>query len=334
MKISVMIFITFVVFVSCTSKVEDTRSYIELDYPDYFPKPNLSVRNPLTKEGVFLGEKLFFETLLSENNNVSCATCHIPELSFSDGVALSSFGVSGEQMKRNSPALINLAWMDGLFWDGGAHNLESQPFAALTNASEMGTNLMQVSVNLNADDTYRELFKKAFDIDSISSAYIVRALAQYQRTLVLSNSKYDKYMQGKRSLTNEEQIGFDIFNDQCASCHVPPLFTDNLYHNNGLDSIFPSGNLDILKGRYRITLDSSDLGKYKTPTLRNLKYTAPYMHDGRFATLDDVFIHYQYGVIHTTTLDTALVELSLNDDEIEYILVFLETLNEEVVFIK
>ncbi len=329
MKTSVMIFLLFAVFVSCTSKKEDTRSYIELDYPDYFPKPNLSSKNPMTKEGIELGEKLFFETLLSENNEVSCASCHIPELSFSDGVALSRAGVSGEQMKRNSPALINLAWMDGLFWDGGAHNLESQPFAALTSASEMGTDLMQVSVKLNANATYKKLFQKAFGIDSISSAYIVRALAQYQRSLVFSNSKYDKYRQGKYTLSNEEQMGFEIFHEKCASCHVPPLFTDNSYHNNGLDAIFPSRDLDILKGRYRITLDSSDMGKYKTPTLRNLKYTAPYMHDGRLATLDEVFSHYQSKIIHTSTLDSALVGFSLNEDEEKFVMVFLEALNEE-----
>lgn len=317
-----------VALLSCTTNEKDTRNYIELEYPNYFPSPNLIKRNPLTEEGVALGKKLFFDTSLSSNNKVSCATCHKPELAFSDGQALSSFGVSEKKLMRNSPALINLAWMNGLFWDGGVHNLESLPFAALTNSDEMDSDLFKVSENLNKTVAYKKLFKKAFNIDSISSAYIARALAQYQRTLIFSSSKYDKYVAGKTTLSPDEQKGFEIFKTKCAICHTPPLFTDNDYHNNGLDSVFPSGNLNILKGRYRITQDSADLGKYKTPTLRNLTYTSPYMHDGRFATLEAVLDHYQTGLLNSASLDSAFINFSLSDLEKKLILDFLKILND------
>jgi cytochrome c peroxidase len=326
--------ISLVLVLSCTINEQDTRKYIELDYPAHFPKPLLPARNPLTATGIALGERLFFDTSLSINDKVSCATCHNPEFSFSDGIALNTSGASGNKLKRNTPALINLAWMQGLFWDGGVHNLESLPFAALTNPDEMGSDLLIVSKKLNDDLSYKKMFKTAFDIDSISSAYIARALAQYQRTIIYSNSKYDDFIIGEIDLTKNEKLGMEIYQENCASCHLSPLFTDNGYHNNGLNSIYHTVGLDIMKGRFRITQDSLDLGKFKTPTLRNLKFTAPYMHDGRFATLEDVLNHYQIGIKASTTLDTSLESLSLSNAEKILLLRFLNTLNDKSLLTK
>lgn len=326
--------ISLVLVLSCTNNEQDTRKYIELDYPVNFPKPSLPARNPLTATGIALGERLFFDTSLSINNSISCATCHNPQLSFSDGIAINTDGASGNKLKRNTPALINLAWMQGLFWDGGVHNLESLPFAALTNPDEMGSDLFKVSQKLNKNKSYKDLFKKAFDIDSISSAYIARALAQYQRTIIYSNSKYDDFIIGEIDLSKNEKLGMRIYQENCAFCHSPPLFTDNGYHNNGLDSIYLSGDLDIMKGRFRITQDSLDLGKFKTPSLRNLKFTAPYMHDGRFATLEEVLNHYQSGIKASTKLDTSLDSISLSNEEKILLLEFLNTLNDKSLLTK
>ena len=318
----------FLALAGC-SKV-DKPSKLELNYPKHFPKPkDAPIRNPLTVEGVELGKMLFYDPALSASGKISCATCHLQNLSFSDGQKLSSSGVSGDTLKRNSPALINLAWMDYLFWDGGVKNLESLPFAALTSSDEMGGDLKEIVKYLNENTKYKKRFQKAFGINQVSSAYIARALAQFQRTLISANSKYDKVQNGQSQFSEEELKGQKIFNQKCRSCHTPPLFTDNLFHNNGLDATFPTANEDVRAGRYRITLDSADLGKFKTPTLRNLQYTAPYMHDGRFESLKDVLNHYQNGIKKSKTLSINLIEFGLVDQEVNLILVFLATINDD-----
>lgn len=323
----VNISLVFLVCLACSTK--NRPNVVELDVPDHFSKPiDSPKRNPLTKQGIDLGEKLFFDTNLSSNGKVSCASCHIPKLSFADGEKLSSVGASHELLKRNSPALINLAWMNTFFWDGGVKNLESLPFAALTNPDEMGANLKDIVYYFNQHDDYKKKFKNAFDIDTISSAYVARALAQFQRTLVSANSKYDQVQKGQVSFSQEELAGEKIFTQKCSSCHVPPLFTDNVFHNNGIDSIFPSANEDVRAGRYRITLDSADLGTFKTPTLRNLKFTSPYMHDGRFSTLQEVLLHYQNGIKNSSTVDQGLLSSSLEERDIKLLLTFLSTLND------
>ena len=242
---------------------------------------------------------------------------------------LGSSGISGDTLKRNSPALINLSWMEHLFWDGGVKNLESLPFAALTSSDEMGGDLKEIVKYLNENTKYKKRFQKAYGINQVSSAYIARALAQFQRTLISANSKYDKVQNGQSQFSEEELKGQKIFIQKCRSCHTPPLFTDNLFHNNGLDATFPTANEDVRAGRYRITLDSADLGKFKTPTLRNLQYTAPYMHDGRFESLKDVLNHYQNGIKKSKTLSINLIEFGLVDQEVNLILVFLATINDD-----
>lgn len=321
-------YLLFLVCVACT--IKDSPTLIKLDLPDHFPKSiDSPKRNLLTKEGINLGKKLFFDSNLSSNGKVSCAMCHIPKLAFSDGQKLSSAGASQEPLKRNSPALMNLAWMNSFFWDGGVKNLESLPFAALTNPDEMGANLKNIVDYLNQNSDYKKQFRSAFDIDTISSAYVARALAQFQRTLISSNSKYDKVQNGEAILTEEELLGEKIFILKCSSCHIPPLFTDNMFHNNGLDSSFPTANEDVRAGRYRITLDSADLGKFKTPTLRNLKFTSPYMHDGRLATLEEVLNHYQKEIKSSPTLDAELSNMDLDEKEIKLLVTFLSSLNDE-----
>lgn len=304
---------TLIVLFNYNCASDDQNSYQELEplvqVPDHFPSFVDSPTNPLTKDGIALGKRLFYDTSLSKTNTVSCATCHHQNLAFTDGVALGNFGVSGNFLHRNAPTLVNLAWAtNGLFWDGGSTNLESQAFAPLAHPDEMFQNLEQLVLELQADPTYNMWFQKAFQ-QNITQAGIVKALAQFQRTLVSGTSKFDAYQKTGASnlLTALEKEGLALAETHCFSCHTSPLLTDNQYHNNGIDSDFSNTSQEgIYLGRFRVTHNRADLGKYRTPTLRNIALTAPYMHDGRFVSLEEVLAHYSSGVSNSETLDPRL----------------------------
>lgn len=304
--------------------------------PGNFPDFPDSKTNPLTADGVALGKKLFFDKRLSGNNQVSCATCHQQNLAFSDGQALTTNGISGKALERNSPALINLAWAgNGLFWDGGSTNLESQAFAPLSHEDEMHQNLEELMEELNADPVYVKMFEKAF-AGKINQADMVKAIAQFERTLISSNSRYDKYLRSEAGgiLNAEELQGLRLAEQFCFSCHSGVLLTDNLYHNNGIDDDFEDDTELMLKrGRARITGSNADLGKFRTPTLRNIELTAPYMHDGRFKTLESVLQHYSGSVKDSPTLDAALRQngtlgIPLSELQRKQLAAFLKTLTD------
>ncbi|ODS84325.1 MAG: cytochrome-c peroxidase [Cytophagaceae bacterium SCN 52-12] len=301
--------------------------------PANFPSPRLNADNPLTPEGVALGRQLFYDKRLSGNNRIACASCHDPAKSFSDGVALTSAGVTGTPLLRHSPALINLAWANtGLFWDGGSTNLESQALAPLRAEDEMHQDLVELVEELSAVPDYVSGFRKAFN-DDIRPGYVMMALAQFQRTLVSADSRYDKFVRREddEDLSPMEKEGLLLVRQKCQSCHSTDLFTDFLYHNNGLDPVFPAESYDgLYTGRYRITYDRQDMGAYKTPTLRNLKFTAPFMHDGRFSTLKQVIDHYSEGVRSSETLSPFIPEngFRFSEREKEAVLAFLETLTD------
>lgn len=322
---------------SCTDTDDSYQEVLSLvTVPDNFPDFIDSKTNPLTKDGIALGKKLFFDKRLSGNNQVSCATCHQQNLAFSDGFALTKEGISGKALERNSPALINLAWANnGLFWDGGSNNLESQAFAPLAHQDEMHQNLTELIEELNADANYPRMFDKAFG-KAINQADIVKAIAQFERTLISADSKYDKYVlkESGGTLDADELKGLQLAEKFCFSCHATPLLTDNLYHNNGIDNDFTDDSeLMMRKGRFRITNNPQDLGKFKTPTLRNIEKTAPYMHDGRFATLEKVLDHYSDGVLVSATLDLQLnkngkLGISLSETDKKQLIAFLKTLTD------
>ncbi|NEM98667.1 cytochrome-c peroxidase [Pontibacter sp. BT327] len=323
------------------ASVAPAPELVQLQVPANFPAPlPQPAHNPATAQGILLGKKLFFDPALSVNGNVSCATCHQPQKAFSDGQALSSAGVSGKALKRHAPALMNLAWMDGLFWDGGAKNLESLSFAPLRHPDEMGQDIAKLVARLQQHPTYPSLFKAAFGTDSITAAALSRALAQYQRTLVSASSRYDKHIRNEphKTLTQTELQGLHIFKKNCSSCHATDLFTDNRYHNNGLDNSFPEGDEDLYFGYGRISRRTEDIGKYKTPTLRNIALTAPYMHDGRFKTLEEVLQHYSSGVKWSASLAPELQQhakpgIPLTATEQQKLIAFLHTLTDEA-FVK
>ncbi len=292
--------------------------------------------NPLTPEGVALGRWLFHSPRLSGNGQVSCASCHAQAHAFSVPEALTTRGVSGRPLVRHAPTLINLAWAEGLFWDGGARNLESLSLAPLTHPDEMGqSNLAAMLEDLAQDASVARQFEAAFGDGPPTLGHLLRALAQYQRTLVSARSRYDAWRRGEPGalLTAHERQGLDLVRTRCTPCHDGELFTDNAFHNNGLDAHFGDGE-DESRGRGRVTLREEDTGRYKTPTLRNVAVSAPYMHDGRFATLEDTLRHYRQGVVPSPTLDTALLRegeaagIALNDAEASAVLAFLHTLTD------
>ncbi|GAB7255789.1 cytochrome c peroxidase [Polaribacter sp. OB-PA-B3] len=303
---------------NCTSKEKDfyTPVAYNLEIPTLFSDkliaPIIPVDNPLTIEGVALGKKLFFDKILSKDNTQSCATCHTPSKAFTDNKQFSK-GVSGNFGKRNTMPLFNLAWnFDELFtWDGKEFGLETQALEPVTNPIEMHADWINIAEKLNQNETYRNLFSQAFDSEKIDSTLVTKAIAQFERTLISGNSKFDKYLQGEATLTENETNGFNVFMDEergdCFHCHGSnnnPLWTDNKFHNNGLDENF----IDL--GLGKITGDPNDNGKFKSPSIRNLAFTAPYMHDGRFTTLDEVINHYSEGLKRSSTIDPLMKKIN------------------------
>ena len=297
--------------------------------PYGFPNMNIPSNNPMTVEGVSLGEKLFKDPILSADNTQACINCHQQNFSFSEPSQFST-GIDNIQGLRNASALINIGWNTSFNWDGSSLTLEEQAFEPVTNPIEMHNNWSNVELMLNSHVDYPSLFKQAFNIDYIDSNHIVKAIAQFERTLISVNSKLDRYLNNEEQLTISELNGYAIFNTEkgdCFHCHASQLFMDNQFHNNGLD-IEPFPDL----GRAKVTSDASDNGKFKTPTLRNIEMSAPYMHDGRFATLEEVVEHYDSGGKYSITVDPLMkklgVGLQLSNQEKKDLVAYLKTLTD------
>ena len=269
---------------------ELSQTKIEIKYPSNWPKPNYDFeKKPLYKERVKLGRKLFYDPILSGNDMVSCASCHLSFTAFTHVDHALSHGINDSIGTRNAPVLINLAWNKLFMWDGAVNNIEVQALAPISHASEMGNDLVTLLPKLNEHDVYPALFKTAFGEEKITSKQLLLALAQFQLTLVSANSKYDKVKAGVLKFTEQEANGYKLFQQNCNGCHKEPLFTTTEFENNGLQ---PDANLRD-SGRYQVTRMSKDLFKFKVPTLRNIQYSFPYMHDGRYNNLNEVLNHYR-----------------------------------------
>ena len=249
--------------------------------------------------------------------------------SFSDPNQFST-GIDNIAGTRNASVLVNLGWQTSFNWDGSANNLEEQAFEPITNPIEMHNTWQNVEIKLNAHEEYPELFKSAFNIDYIDSIHVVKAISQYERTLISADSKFDRYSKGEEQLTASELNGFAIFNSEkgdCFHCHGTSLFMDNDFHNNGLDN---EPFLDI--GLGKITGNPNDYGKFRTPTLRNIEFSAPYMHDGRFTTLEEVIDHYNSGGKNSSTIDPLMkkvgIGLQLTNQEKTDLIAYLKTLSD------
>lgn len=287
----------------------------------YFPVPE---SNPLTTAKVALGERLFFDPALSADRSVACVSCHRPARAFSDTLPLSR-GVHGRQTARNVPSIVNRAYGTGFFRDGRAPTLEETVLQPIQNPVEMDLSLGELLTRLRGSETYARLFAAAFE-DGITELNLAAALASYVRTIRSGNAPIDRFLSGEReALSPAAETGFRLFvsRGNCSVCHVGPTFSDEQFHNTG---VFV-GSADL--GRFEVTGRDADRGAFKTPTLRNVSLTAPYMHDGSIATLEDVIEFYDGGGRANPSLDREIRPLGLTEVEKVELLAFLRALTSE-----
>jgi len=281
--------------------------------------------NPLTPEKVALGRKLFHDTVLSRDRSLSCAGCHVPEHGFTDGRPV-SVGVLGRQGERNVPVLLNRSWGRAFFWDGRTTSLEEQVVQPILNPKELDLTLEEAVERLAGDAIYAGEFRAAFGRE-VNAEDLARALASYVRTILAGDAAIDRYYAGDReALSPEARRGLDIFRGKgnCTACHLGPTFTDEQFHNTGV--AWRDGSLRDL-GRYLVTKNEFDRGAFKTPTLREVPRTAPYMHDGSIATLEEVVEFYERGGNRNPHIDGELRRLGLSDEEKQALVAFLRSLS-------
>jgi len=309
-----------ITLLSCSKGSSEEEEYVPISAPLQIPTlfkdlligPIIPFNNPQTVAGIALGKKLFFDPILSADNTQSCATCHDPKFSFAEKLQFSE-GIDGLLGTRNSMPLFNMAWNfdEKFFWDGRVSGLQKQAIEPVRNPIEMHNTWVNAMRVLQDNSEYPALFFAAFGTRKVDSVLVTKAIAQFERTLISSNSKFDKHLLGTATLSSSELNGFNVFMDEtkgdCFHCHGSdknPLWTDNAFHNNGLDAVIT----DI--GLAKVTGDPSDNGKFKSPSIRNLAFTAPYMHDGRFSTLEQVINHYSEGLKASPTIDPLMKKVS------------------------
>ncbi|NSL88888.1 c-type cytochrome [Chitinophaga sp. Mgbs1] len=321
-----------ILFISC-NKTEQQETMppvpenIAFVKPAGFPEPAYRFAdNPVTTDGFALGKVLFYDGALSRDGTISCASCHIQANAFTHHGHDVSHGIDDRLGVRNSPSIQNLAWSTTFFWDGGVHDLDLQPIVPIENPVEMDEKLGNVIKRLQANTRYQQLFQKAFGSPDINSARMLKALSQFMLMLVSANSRYDRYLQGRETFTDSEKNGLAVFQQKCASCHQPPLFTDNSFRNNGVAPRMYGAD----SGRYVITLAGEDMYRFKVPSLRNVALTAPYMHDGRFGSLESVMNHYDNNFFNSPTLDPVFRNgFALTETDKRDLTAFLRTLSDK-----
>ena len=323
------------VFTGCKDDF-DGEAYIadqayDLEIPADFPALAFDRdKNPVTVNGVALGKKLFYEGRLSRNNSISCGFCHIQENAFTHHGHPVSHGIDNRLGIRNASPIQNMAFLRNYTWDGVSHNLDERSLVPITTDFEMDSSMPEVVGKLNADANYKKLFKAAFGDENITGERVLKAISQFMATMVSADSKYDRVLKGKTAFTAEENEGYQLFRNNCASCHSGALFTDESFRNTGM--YYNAQYND--RGRYRVTLDWNDNMKFRVPSLRNVEYTAPYMHDGRFTTLEAVLNFYSDQVENQPNLDPLLkkdghIGIRMNPSEKQYIIAFLKTLSDQ-----
>nr|WP_245365351.1 cytochrome c peroxidase [Chryseobacterium scophthalmum] len=329
-----LVFITFLNFISCSDEVIqplEKDENVHLQFPSYFPEMTFDQsENPITKNGVELGRKLFYEGRLSRNNTISCGFCHIQENAFTHHGHTVSHGIDDRLGIRNAPPIQNMAFLKRYMWDGVIHNLNQQPIIPMTDVNEMDSSMPEAIAKLSKDEVYKKLFKQAYGDESITGERVLKALSQFMVTLISADSKYDRFKQGKEKLNSEESQGMALFQQKCASCHSGELFTDESFRNTGM--YYNTQFKDT--GRHRVTLDQNDWMKFRVPSLRNVEYTSPYMHDGRFYTLEAVLNFYSDNVEDDPNLDPQLkqnnhIGIAMNTQEKQFIIAFLKTLSDK-----
>ena len=314
------------------------QSY-DYEIPQGLPLLPLAVSQNTTVEGIALGRRLFYDPILSADSTMACAGCHLSQGSFTDNVAV-SLGIDGIPGKRSSMSLLNVGYYDnGLFWDGRVNTLQEQALLPVEDPLELHAMWPDVLEKLRAHPEYPEYFRKAFCIDHVNEItrdLAAEAIAQFESIFISSgNSKFDRVLRGDAFFTDDELAGYELFFDlnsdlpdaECGHCHNVPLFTTNEYFNNGIDpatviSDFPDPGLGA------VTMDESDYGKFRAPTLRNITFSAPYMHDGRFQTLEEVIDHYNSGGHPSINKDPLITPLGLSEEHKSQLLDFISTLDD------
>ncbi|CDF77787.1 cytochrome c551 peroxidase [Formosa agariphila KMM 3901] len=327
---------TIVIALVLTSCSDDDSEYVsynnpelELTIPLDFPELNNSVySNVPTQYGVELGEKLFNEKLLSADNTISCASCHMQERAFAD-YNTKGIGIEDRVGLRNPPPVQNMAFMQVYNWDGNMRKLEDQVLVPIITHFEMDSSILEVIAKLDADGSYSELFNKAFSGEGITADGIYNSIAQFEYTLISANSKYDKVKRGEgETFTTAEAQGYAVFQDKCISCHSTELFTDQSFRNIG----FPLNPDQEEAGRARVTGEVDDYMRFRVPSLRNIAYTAPYGSFGQFATLAEVLDYLDAGVLEADNLDPILKDndnrIPLTEVEKVNLIAFMNTLSD------
>ncbi len=299
---------------------------VTLQPPAGFPVMEQSVSElNLSVEGISLGRRLFYDKQLSADFSTSCGTCHEQRAAFGTFEHDRSHGVFNSHTLRNAPPLFNLLWQKTYHWDGAFRTLHEEAVQPLTGTVEMGMDFDRIKKYLENDPGYRESFKRVFGSWFIRPEMVTRAISQFTATFISANSKYDRVKQGRDQFDASEQAGYQLFQARCASCHTEPLFTDHSFRNIGLP-IDPSLN-DL--GRFRVTGNPSDSMKFKVPSLRNIAASSNYMHDGRFATVQQCIRHYRFSIQRSSTLDPMLQNgIQLSDTEEYNLMQFLKCLTD------
>lgn len=310
-------------------EIEVTLPYqtvYDLTTPSGFPTMKIPLDNPMTVEKIALGKKLFFDPILSRDKSISCASCHFSQGAFADTVAL-SLGVEKRIGERNAPTILNAGYKPHLFKEGGVRNLELQVIAPFDNELEFDLHVLEAIARLKADDTYKKLFNQVFGKNPDLFG-LTRAIAAYERTLISGNSKYDLSKNGLVELSASEKNGEKLFFSdelQCGTCHSGTFFTDNKFYNTGLYANY------IDEGLKRVTTKEEDVGKFVTPTLRNVEYTGPYMFDGSLKTLEEVIDHFASGGKNHINKSDLFTGFTITESEKQDLIAFLYTLSEKAV---
>lgn len=331
LKKTALIILLAGIVISCNKNKEDElipafeATPYEIEVPPGFPTNlNIPDDNPMTVEGIELGRYLFYDTRLAgrvdEGKYMSCASCHLQENSFVIGEPRPHpIGLNGIATHHATLPLINLIWNPGTFgWNGSVSSIEEDVLLVIIDPSEFGSSFDAVENAISQIPGYPELFEKAFGSNDVTVERIAKAIAQFIRILITADSKFDKYLRGEYQLNSSELKGYVLFTTEegadCFHCHGAagnPLFTTNLFYNNGKDSTFTDA-----VDRYSITGDPMDKGAYKATTLRNIEFTAPYMHDGRFNTLDEVIDMYAHNLVWTPYINPLMHHIATNGNQL------------------
>jgi cytochrome c peroxidase len=297
-------------------------------FPAGWPSPVYTFSaNPISNEKFELGRALFYDPILSRDNTISCGTCHQQNAAFANSDHRVSHGIDNIEGPRNAPPIFNMNWHPLFMHDGGINHLEVQPLGPISNPIEMDENISNVLVKLAASEKYRVMFGKAYGSEEITSERMLKAMAQFMGLMYSNNSKYDQFKRRENgvSLSDAEARGYSVFQEKCNGCHTEPLFSDFKFRNNGL-KVDPLLNDS---GRARITKNIGDLYKFKTPSLRNIALTSPYMHDGSISTLEKCLDHYSSGIVNHTNLDPSLeYGIPLSPGQKSDVIAFLKTLTD------